>query len=44
MATDLDKVWNTERHSLYVACTRAYDYLVVTSAGLGSEFLDDLTS
>ena len=40
--TDLDEVYNTERHLLYVACTRARDYLLVTSADPASEFLDDL--
>ncbi|WP_260294724.1 3'-5' exonuclease [Sedimenticola hydrogenitrophicus] len=39
---DLEEVYNTERHLLYVACTRARDYLLVTSAGPSSEFLDDL--
>jgi len=38
---DLDEVYNTERHLLYVACTRARDFLIVTSAGNASEFLDD---
>jgi mRNA-degrading endonuclease RelE of RelBE toxin-antitoxin system len=40
--TDLEEVYNTERHLLYVACTRARDYLLVTSGGTPSEFLDDL--
>ena len=40
--TDLEEVYNTERHLLYVACTRARDHLLVTSAGPASEFLDDL--
>ena len=40
--TDLDEVYNTERHLLYVACTRARDFLLVTSSGDSSEFLDDL--
>jgi superfamily I DNA/RNA helicase len=40
--TDLDEVLNTERHLLYVACTRARDYLLVTSGGEASEFLEDL--
>ena len=40
--TDLEEVYNTERHLLYVACTRARDYLIVTSAEPASEFLDDL--
>jgi len=40
--TDLEEVYNTERHLLYVACTRARDYLFVSSIAPGSEFLDDL--
>ena len=40
--SDLEEVYNTERHLLYVACTRARDYLVVTGVAPGSEFLDDL--
>jgi mRNA-degrading endonuclease RelE of RelBE toxin-antitoxin system len=40
--SDLAEVYNTERHLLYVACTRARDYLLVTSVNPGSEFLDDL--
>ncbi len=40
--SDLEEVYNTERHLLYVACTRARDQLLVTSAGSASEFLDDL--
>jgi ATP-dependent exoDNAse (exonuclease V) beta subunit len=39
---DLEEVYDTERHLLYVACTRARDHLLVTSAGPASEFLDDL--
>lgn len=39
---DLDEVYHTERHLLYVACTRARDYLLVTSVDPASEFLDDL--
>lgn len=38
---DLDEVYNTERHLLYVACTRARDHLLVTSVEPASEFLDD---
>lgn len=41
---DLEDVYNTERHLLYVACTRARDHLLVTSGGTPSEFLDDLAS
>jgi len=40
--TDLAEVYNTERHLLYVACTRARDHLFVTSVDPASEFLDDL--
>jgi superfamily I DNA/RNA helicase len=39
--SDLEEVYNTERHLLYVACTRARDYLVVTATDPESEFLDD---
>jgi hypothetical protein len=39
---DLEDVYNTERHLLYVACTRARDHLLVTSVTPASEFLDDL--
>ena len=41
---DLQEVYDTERHLLYVACTRARDHLLVTSVGPASEFLDDLNS
>jgi superfamily I DNA/RNA helicase len=39
---DLQEVYDSERHLLYVACTRARDQLLVTSGGPVSEFLDDL--
>lgn len=39
---DLQEVYDTERHLLYVACTRARDNLLVTSVVPASEFLDDL--
>ncbi len=39
---DLQEVYETERHLLYVACTRARDHLLVTSVDPASEFLDDL--
>lgn len=39
---DLEDVYETERHLLYVACTRARDYLLVTGVEPGSEFLEDL--
>ena len=40
--SDLEEVYNTERHLLYVACTRARDHLLVTAVDPASEFLDDL--
>lgn len=40
---DLEEVYNTERHLLYVACTRARDYLIVSGVEPASEFLDDLS-
>jgi mRNA-degrading endonuclease RelE of RelBE toxin-antitoxin system len=39
---DLQEVYDTERHLLYVACTRARDQLLVTSSEPASEFLDDM--
>ncbi len=39
---ELEEVYNTERHLLYVACTRARENLLITSGGLPSEFIDDL--
>ncbi len=41
--SDLEEVYNTERHLLYVACTRARDYLLVTGVDPASEFLGDFT-
>ncbi len=41
---DLQEVYDTERHLLYVACTRARDALLVTGVEPASEFLDDLGS
>ena len=40
--SDLEEVYNTERHLLYVACTRARDHLLVTGVDPASEFLGDL--
>ncbi len=34
---DLEEVYNTERHLLYVACTRARDHLLVTGTEPVSE-------
>ena len=39
---DLAEVYTTERHLLYVACTRARDHLLITAVNPVSEFLDDL--
>lgn len=39
---DLQEIYDTERHLLYVSCTRARDHLLVTSGNTPSEFLDDL--
>ncbi len=40
--SDLEDVYQTERHLLYVACTRARERLLVTGVGAGSEFLEDM--
>ena len=40
--TEMDEVYETERHLFYVACTRARDRLLVSSVAPGSEFLRDL--
>ena len=40
--SDLDDVYETERHLLYVACTRARDRLLVSGVLPGSEFLADM--
>ena len=39
---DLQEVYDTERHLLYVASTRARDFLLITGVEPASEFLDDL--
>jgi mRNA-degrading endonuclease RelE of RelBE toxin-antitoxin system len=41
---DLKEVYDTERHLLYVACTRARDRLLVSGVEPVSEFLSDLSS
>jgi hypothetical protein len=38
----IEEVYDTERHLLYVACTRARDFLWISCAGGASEFLGDL--
>jgi mRNA-degrading endonuclease RelE of RelBE toxin-antitoxin system len=40
--SDIEEVYNTERNLLYVACTRARDWLLVTGVDPASEFLEDL--
>ncbi|KAK48176.1 DNA helicase [Caballeronia jiangsuensis] len=39
---ELTEIYNTERHLLYVACTRARDSLHVSAVNPESEFLQDL--
>jgi mRNA-degrading endonuclease RelE of RelBE toxin-antitoxin system len=39
---ELEAATETERHLLYVACTRARDRLMVSGIAPGSEFLDDM--
>lgn len=39
---DLEEVYNSERHLLYVACTRARDHLLACGVKPASEFLNDL--
>ena len=42
-SADLEEVYNTERHLLYVACTRARDQLLVCGVEPKSEFLKDFS-
>ncbi len=41
---ELDDVYETERHLLYVACTRARDRLMLSAVHPASEFLQDFAS
>ncbi len=41
--SELDEVYETERHLFYVACTRARDRLLVSGVQPASEFFGDLT-
>lgn len=41
---DLEEVYETERHLLYVACTRARDQLLVSGVTPESEFVRDLAT
>ena len=46
LATDeneLEEIYDTERHLLYVACTRARDHLLITGIKPGSVFLADIS-
>ena len=38
---EMESVYETERHLLYVVATRARDQLLVTGLTPGSEFIDD---
>jgi superfamily I DNA/RNA helicase len=40
--SELDEIYDTERHLLYVAITRARDQVLVTGSEPSSEFLEDL--
>ena len=40
--TELEEIFETERHLLYVAVTRARDRVAVTGLDPGSEFIPDL--
>ncbi|WP_159642577.1 3'-5' exonuclease [Sphingorhabdus sp. 109] len=39
---EMETAFETERHLLYVACTRARDKLLVSGVSPGSEFIDDI--
>jgi len=41
--SELEEVYNTERHLLYVACTRARERLIVAGVGPISEFAADMS-
>jgi len=40
--TELDEVYETERHLFYVACTRAREKLIVSGVKPASEFFVDM--
>jgi superfamily I DNA/RNA helicase len=42
--TELNEVYETERHLFYVACTRARERLLVSGVEPASEFFADLVS
>jgi superfamily I DNA/RNA helicase len=41
-SSDLEDVYNTERHLLYAACTRARDQLFVSGIEPTSDFMHDI--
>jgi superfamily I DNA/RNA helicase len=41
---DLEEVYNTERHLLYVVCTRTRDRLMISAVAPRSKFLGDVAS
>ena len=41
---EMEAVYESERHLLYVACTRPRDRLMVSAIEPGSEFIEDLFS
>ena len=41
---ELEEVYNTERHLLYVAATRAREHLLITGINPMSEFVEDMQS
>lgn len=40
--SELEEVYDAERHLLYVACTRARDQVAVSGVDPASDFLEDL--
>lgn len=40
--SELEEIYDTERNLLYVACTRARDWLLLSGVSPGSEFLADM--
>lgn len=44
LVAGLEEIYDTERNLLYVACTRARDYLLITSAGVPSELVLDMNA
>ena len=42
LVAGMEEIYDTERNLLYVACTRARDYLLITSSGTPSELILDM--